>query len=739
MTVHHFRTRWRWQVVISGVALLLLRCPENSFFALTRGLSRPVVSRSRVRCAAEEGSWFPNPFANFQGSMADPGYWKQSPWLVTAAACSSGGAMLTLLWLLYISVPATSQDVDSEGARISRPFALMDQQQALQLMEEGFLDVRHLPKAKDMANRIASSVNAAVVKIRQALLSSGYDEAECPLYPDTPETQKAGLAPKQAEAVTWGFAQIPGVSKLAVVGGCCGGKTKSKRHIREALKERLKIPAFATPEIATVLFLQGALSNGTYKDFVPEEYEEFMVQSEILQIVFEGIWSQGAALSVNGAMAILLTDRDAIDGKSYSRPRVRSEPISWSRILLKSGKLLKIPGLSDDDLVKRYIGAVFWHTAARGPNRTVDAETYLRYCQKPTRHESAKAAFDQDAVAAKVYADAYPSDAVLWLSSLHRGPLAPKLKKIVAFVEARLEVDPPSLATIRRPESAGLVAGPLVLAAMVTMVTMAIAWLRMQRRASPELREALVDSSLCYEDLTLQYFLAGNLKQFLPPSRDEITAMQLAPNDCKYLGYLAPDKMPEKETGARLMQYLVLGPVSGIQKYEFEKQCKVYSVAAGFREWQRDMLNLDPRKDVHVGLISAGTAARLGGRILSEGLAQLAAALTRDGRVLLVCNEEDEKVIGGNLEDVMEAQNWKEMEESGDLPPDPEKDAAVEVLQKSKLRLVRVQRDECGLAIGVCAGLYKPKMVKKPVVKATKAAGARRSRRSQNRGRAAGR
>lgn len=29
---------------------------------------------------------------------------------------------------------------------------------------------------QDMANRIASSVNAAVVKIRQALLSSGYDE-----------------------------------------------------------------------------------------------------------------------------------------------------------------------------------------------------------------------------------------------------------------------------------------------------------------------------------------------------------------------------------------------------------------------------------------------------------------------------------------------------------------------------------------------------------------------------------
>eukprot|EP00435_Cladocopium_sp_Y103_P020353 s1126_g4.t5 len=211
------------------------------------------------------------------------------------------------------------------------------------------------------------------------------------------------------------------------------------------------------------------------------------------------------------------------------------------------------------------------------------------------------------------------------------------------------------------------------------------------------------------------------------------TLIAAAPNDCKYLGYLAPDKMPDKETGegVKLEQYLVLGPVSGIQKYEFEKQCKVYSVAAGFREWQRDVLNLVPRKDVHVGVVSAGTAARLGGRILSEGLVQLAAALTRDGRVLLVCNEEDEKVIGGKLEDVMEAQNWKEMEESGDLPPDPEKDEMAQVLQQGKLRLVRVQRDECGLTIGVCAGTYKPKAVKKvSAAKKTKATtGPRRGQR----------
>lgn len=29
--------------------------------------------------------------------------------------------------------------------------------------------------------------------------------------------------------------------------------------------------AFATPEIATVLFLQGCMSNGSYADFVAEE------------------------------------------------------------------------------------------------------------------------------------------------------------------------------------------------------------------------------------------------------------------------------------------------------------------------------------------------------------------------------------------------------------------------------------------------------------------------------------
>lgn len=57
-----------------------------------------------------------------------------------------------------------------------RPFALMDQHQALRLMEEGFLDVQRLPKAQDLAARIACSVNDAVREIRRALIDSGVDE-----------------------------------------------------------------------------------------------------------------------------------------------------------------------------------------------------------------------------------------------------------------------------------------------------------------------------------------------------------------------------------------------------------------------------------------------------------------------------------------------------------------------------------------------------------------------------------
>ncbi|CAE7763628.1 unnamed protein product [Symbiodinium sp. CCMP2592] len=207
-----------------------------------------------------------------------------------------------------------------------------------------------------------------------------------------------------------------------------------------------------------------------------------------------------------------------------------------------------------------------------------------------------------------------------------------------------------------------------------------------------------------------QYYLASELKQFLPPNRKTITAMQLAPEDIKYVGYLAPDK---EKSPNKLTEYVILGPVSDVLKYEFKNQCEVYAVNPSFRQWQKDVDKVIPRKDVHIAVVAAGTAKRLGKKILIQGLAQVSAALTAEGRALLVCDAQDEEVLGGKMEELLEAQEWKDLEKTGDLPPDPEKTAALEVLQQGRLRLMRVFRDECGLAVGLCVEEKKPAQARK--------------------------
>lgn len=315
-----------------------------------------------------------------------------------------------------------------------RPFRLLTVDDAMRIMEDGNLNVRHLSQGKDMATRLAAAVNAAVWNIHRQLTSTGeYTQATAPLQepPGAPIATGEALSPQTLEAVEWGFAKIPSVFKLAVVGGCCGGKTKSRKHIGAALRENdRRVEVFATPEIATVLFHQGAMSNGSFADFVAEEYKEFMVQSEILQFVFEGIWAQGAALSSpSSSYAVLMTDRDALDGRSYSRPLASWAPIGWSTLLDETGKRISIPDLTESDLEQRYeIGAVFWHSLAN-TNGKLNALGYERECQKPTRHESAQEAFDNDVNASKVYEDGYPTDRIIWLSSMHYGALAPKLRK----------------------------------------------------------------------------------------------------------------------------------------------------------------------------------------------------------------------------------------------------------------------------------------------------------------------
>ncbi|CAE7176059.1 unnamed protein product [Symbiodinium microadriaticum] len=605
---------------------------------------------SRVRCGAEESnSWLPqfeNPLA---GSMADPGYWKQCLLTLILASGSVAGVPSTFLPF--------------------RPFRLLTVDDAMRIMEDGNLNVRHLSQGKDMATRLAAAVNAAVWNIHRQLTSTGeYTQATAPLQepPGAPIATGEALSPQTLEAVEWGFAKIPSVFKLAVVGGCCGGKTKSRKHIGAALRENdRRVEVFATPEIATVLFHQGAMSNGSFADFVAEEYKEFMVQSEILQFVFEGIWAQGAALSSpSSSYAVLMTDRDALDGRSYSRPLASWAPIGWSTLLDETGKRISIPDLTESDLEQRYeIGAVFWHSLAN-TNGKLNALGYERECQKPTRHESAQEAFDNDVNASKVYEDGYPTDRIIWIVDFVQGRLS---AKDPTFFPAS-QVQPWASWAQKVPE-AGL---------MIFVVSFAPCYCLLRRPAA--LRAA---PSHLLDEPMLQYYLASELKQFLPPNRKTITAMQLAPEDIKYVGYLAPDK---EKSPNKLTEYVILGPVSDVLKYEFKNQCEVYAVNPSFRQWQKDVDKVIPRKDVHIAVVAAGTAKRLGKKILIQGLAQVSAALTAEGRALLVCDAQDEEVLGGKMEELLEAQEWKDLEKTGDLPPDPEKTAALEVLQRGRLR-----------------------------------------------------
>ncbi|CAE7193377.1 unnamed protein product [Symbiodinium natans] len=539
------------------------------------------------------------------------------------------------------------------------------------------------PHAEDMAERLAAALNAAIVNIRQRLgktqlLSTG-------------EYTKAGddRLVLTLEAVEWGFVHTLEVNR-SDADLCCGGKTKSRKHIGEALKTNdHHLRVFATPEIATVLFKQGAMSDGSFAGFVAEEYTEFVIQSAILQFVFEGIWAQGAALSLHSSdYAVLMTDRDALDGRSYTRhfhgpwphglrldgpgdAKFQSCFISCvpilGRLLDETGKRIHIPSLVESDLARRYeIGAVFWHSLA-DTNGKLNVSAYDRR-MKPSRHESAQQAFYNDVNASEafpqclnasvsawrcveVYEDGYPSDRIIW---------------IVDFVQERLytkeDADPSLFSAYERQVQPWSSEAFLMFVVMVFVVPFQLA-----PPAACGAKCALVDIAGALGAFgqafasagikaMLQYFLADTLKQFLPPNRDTFTAMQLAPDDIKYVGYLAPDK---EKSPIRLTEWVVLGPVSEVMKYDFKNQCEVYAVNPCFRQWQKDVDKVIPLKDIHVGVVASGTAKRLGKKIFIQGLAQVSAALTADGRAILVCDEEDEEVLGGKLEDILEAQEWK--------------------------------------------------------------------------------
>lgn len=213
-----------------------------------------------------------------------------------------------------------------------------------------------------------------------------------------------------------------------------------------------------------------------------------------------------------------------------------------------------------------------------------------------------------------------------------------------------------------------------------------------------------------------QYFLADKLKKVIPDK--SFTALEVMPKDAKHLGYLCRDKEQQVETGFYLDCYYAMGQVTEDIQKEFERQGEIFSVATRFVEWKASAPREEPwrpmvRKageetaspakiSVDVALFPQGMAAGLGPQ-LGSGLKAAAKVLKYDGRLLLVATPEDEEALGGKLETLLESQDLQDLEDMQELVDIGNMEAiSGQVLRLSGLRLMRVVRGECDLAIGVC-------------------------------------
>jgi len=384
-----------------------------------------------------------------------------------------------------------------------RPFKLMSDSEAAELLRSGFLDPATIPVGAELVRELADATNSAVVSIRQALLSSGvYREEDVPLLGAARRLPEKGGTTRLARR---GIQATPGVWKLALLGGVCGGKTKSRVVIREALSQvDPNIMTFSTREVASVLFSLGAMSGGSYQPLVQEEYSEYAIQSELLQLSFEEIWSRGAADAVSGTgakAAVLTTDRDAVDGRFYSQPVNPTFRISWSQILDEAQNRLQITGLSTELLVSRYeLGAVFWHSLA-SRHGSLNALPYEERCVKPTRHETPEEALLNDDRAAQLYVEVYRRSDILWMESLHEGNRAEKINELASFLKSQMlqvsskyTLPAESVTNLQAAYDLGawshgqewLLVTPLLLAALLWVLACA-SWLSLRQAAAADM------------------------------------------------------------------------------------------------------------------------------------------------------------------------------------------------------------------------------------------------------------
>eukprot|EP00927_Polykrikos_kofoidii_P034705 TRINITY_DN2938_c0_g1_i1.p1 TRINITY_DN2938_c0_g1~~TRINITY_DN2938_c0_g1_i1.p1 ORF type:complete len:424 (-),score=62.62 TRINITY_DN2938_c0_g1_i1:169-1440(-) len=325
--------------------------------------------------------------------------------------------------VMHFSSSMRSSDTNGNGTSadptvLKRDFRLLSAKKAEKMLLASF--DKDGPVCADKASLVSQltvSTNIAILKVREALMGSGYSADDAPLRDVEPGQLSAARLGHEAN---WLVPEDdhPNVFKICLTGGVCGGKTAALNGMRAALEKTWQdeVFVFSVPEMSSVLLGLGAMNFGAYKPFVEAEHLEFASQLVVLQLVYEDIFTRYAECITAGNSSIrakiAITDRDALSNMAFSRPIVPNAPESWEKILQHSRELLAEPRLSTAMLQGRYIGAVVLQSLAVMDGKLNEAQ-YDKICRgaggtNPLRAQNAIEAKLNDEQCEQAYREAYP-------------------------------------------------------------------------------------------------------------------------------------------------------------------------------------------------------------------------------------------------------------------------------------------------------------------------------------------
>ncbi len=134
--------------------------------------------------------------------------------------------------------------------------------------------------------------------------------------------------------------------RIPIVGGPCGGKSKSKIQLIEALETRLNMKVFFVPEAATQLILNGIVPS---ENISMLEFQRFVLE---LQLNNEKMYEKAASF-YDPAKTIIFYDRGIADAAAYVGM------YTFKRLLREHDYTLS-------DIYKRYDAVLHLVTAANG-------------------------------------------------------------------------------------------------------------------------------------------------------------------------------------------------------------------------------------------------------------------------------------------------------------------------------------------------------------------------------------